>query len=423
MRKDIPQYEFEWLKALRLEGNTYRECAEYMGTRSAAALRAMAQRTEYIECKARFPDQDPMSSERMVRVEAELDFEPTSLEELAEALNVNLEDFDIEALTINTYPVQTKDGPVAGYQIKARLRPLAPARTLGVMEDLKADLNKHNWSLPHNEPRSDFEGNRHLMVVDVFDHHFGMLAWGKETGGEDWDMQIAEDRFRDAFRQAAGLAQVMGVDEIVVPLGNDLVHSEGGWGEAGSGGMTMRGTHLDVDTRYRKVYRKVRIACCKAIDALTEIAPVTVVIVPGNHAGQTEFTLGDSLECWYRNTESVRIWNGPALRKYFRWEDVLLGFTHGDKEKRTQLPMIMATEAADEWSSSTYREWQIGHFHFAKRQEFVPVEDMNGVVVRQCPSLTSEDAWHAARGYVMRRQGAEVNFYLPDRHVATFTLE
>jgi hypothetical protein len=423
MSKPIPIFEFEWLKALRIqEGRTFRDCAEIMQTRSAASLRAMAQRPEYLECKPRYPDQAPLPEERTAVVEGEAEVEPQSLEELAAMLDVDLDAFDVESLVINTYPVL--GGKKAGYQIKARLKPLTLLRDKQVMEELREDMANHAPDWSGVEPEFTIRHEEALMVVDVFDHHFGMQAWGQETMGPDYDMKIAEDMFRRAFQQAASIAELYGVTKIVVPLGNDLVHSDGGWGMSGSGGMTSSGKiTVDVDTRYRKVYRKVRQLCAEVVETMAAVAPVEVVVVPGNHGGQTEFTIGDSLECWFHGHPNVAVDNGPSVRKYLHWEEVYLGWTHGDKERKGIFPMLMATENPQMWAGSVYREMQIGHFHHGKTAVHVPYEDMNGVVVRQLPSLIPPDAYHAMKGYVMSRRGAEVHLYDPQGHCATFTLK
>jgi len=42
-------------------------------------------------------------------------------------------------------------------------------------------------------------GNGLLTVYPVMDAHFGMKSWGKETGGQDYDLDLAERDLSAAF--------------------------------------------------------------------------------------------------------------------------------------------------------------------------------------------------------------------------------
>lgn len=318
------------------------------------------------------------------------------VDELANRLGLSMDEWYVAGVAANT----NANGHVS---VSARFKRREDGGR-GVLADLKADMEAH---APTYLTRVDNQsyGGSYLLEIDCFDHHFGMLAWGAENDGKPYDLEIATDLFRAAFARALALADVFPIEKILIPLGNDLLHFDGGWGEASSGGTTMAGTVLDVDTRFRKVYRQVRTLLVAAIEAATDIAPVDVVVVTGNHSGQSEFTLGDSLECWFSGNPDVHIDNGPAARKYYRFHKVLLGFTHGDKEKLTDLPMIMAQERPEDWALTTVREWHTGHRHRRKRTTWQPIEDVHGVLVRELPSLIPPDAWHYLRGYVTSRKG------------------
>jgi hypothetical protein len=75
-----------------------------------------------------------------------------------------------------------------------------------------------------------------------------------------------------------------------------------------------------------------------------QVAPVDVLIVPGNHDRERMFYAGAALECWYHGSPNVLVDNGAQLRKYYSLGKNLIGFTHGSEEKFTMLPGIMAHE-------------------------------------------------------------------------------
>lgn len=145
-----------------------------------------------------------------------------------------------------------------------------------------------------------------------------------------------------------------------------------------------------------------------AVDRFVESKiPTTIIVVPGNHDKERSFCLGDSFECWYRNNDYVKVQNNPQTRKYLEFGNNLIGFTHGSEENVGDLPQIMATEAAEAWSRTVYREWHIGHHHRKRQTHHIPVREEQGVRVRTFPSLAASDAWHAQKGYVGNQRACE----------------
>jgi DNA repair exonuclease SbcCD nuclease subunit len=172
--------------------------------------------------------------------------------------------------------------------------------------------------------------------------------------------------------------------------------------------MTFAGTQLDTDSRYFKAFATGRKIICQAIDRLRELAPVHVVTVQGNHDTMSAWHLGDSLECYFRNTPDVLVDNQPKLRKYVSFGKVGLMFTHGDKSKATDWPMIFASEMSKMFGETKFREIHTGHLHQTRLIE------KNGVRVRISPALCSEDAWHSERGFVGNLRGAEAYIWSKD---------
>jgi hypothetical protein len=69
-------------------------------------------------------------------------------------------------------------------------------------------------------------------------------------------------------------------------------------------------------------------------------------------------------------------------------------FTHGDKEKPQELPLLIATEQPEMWSRAKVREVHCGHRHKEMLNEYM------GTKVRFIPSICGNDAWHKTQGYV-----------------------
>jgi len=240
-----------------------------------------------------------------------------------------------------------------------------------------------------------------LLEIDVFDPHFGKLAWRHETG-EDYDISITTERYHNAiYNLLEKASKTETIERIIFPVGNDLLHTDT------MAGTTTAGTRQDIDSRFQKMWLQTRKAVMEANKMCEEVAPVDVPIVPSNHDFQTLFYLGDLLECYYANNKNININNSPKSRKYYKWGNCGIGYTHGNEENINQLPLIMMREQQQEWSDVKYMEWHIGHHHRKKQVQFTSVDDVKGIMVRFLRSISSADAWHYLKGYVGTIKGAE----------------
>ena len=274
------------------------------------------------------------------------------------------------------------------------------------IDSLKADALQwapafHNLSRPRGSRDVDAQtglcspshvqgvaSQSHLFEISIYDLHLAKLAWNHETGWSDWDTDLTTAAFNAAIETLVERSRPYPIDRILFPIGHDFFQVDN------PSNTTTAGTSVDVDSRFKKTYRVGRQLLCRAIERLAEIAPVDVVMVSGNHDRFSNFTLGDSLECWFKNHPSVTIDNRPTRRKYYRYGRVLLGLTHGDDIKHADLFSLMPVEAPAEFASTTWREWHLGHLHKESLAE------KHGIRTRVLPSLCSADEWHSAKGFV-----------------------
>lgn len=229
------------------------------------------------------------------------------------------------------------------------------------------------------------------LLLEFFcpDLHFGKLSWEEETG-ENYDIKIAGNILRKAADQIIQNASKFNIARILFPIGNDFLQADTIFN------TTTAGTSQDVDTRHHKMFREGYKLLIEIIERLSEIAPVDVVSVPGNHDQACSLYIAEVLSCYYHQNNNVTVDSRANLRKYYRWGKNLIGFTHGDKEKCAQLPLIMATEAKKDWFDTKYRFWHLGHIH-TKRMF---IDENAGVLMKTFPSLSAADAWHYNKGYV-----------------------
>ena len=234
-----------------------------------------------------------------------------------------------------------------------------------------------------------------MLELCLPDMHFGKVGWEPQTGYEDFDVKIAKSIFNEAIASLLQKSQPYQFEKILFVLGNDVFHTDN------TENTTFSGTQLDGDTRYHRTFEIVRDVMVDTIDSLRQIAPVEVIVVPGNHDKMTAWHLGDSVKCWFHGYQDVTVNNAPMGRKYVRWGNVLLLFAHGDKGKRVDYPKLMASERRKDWGETIFHEIHTGDKHMTR------VEESFGTMVRILPSLSGTDAWHSENMFVGSQRRAE----------------
>lgn len=329
-----------------------------------------------------------------------------TLEQLLEYCEVDLQVWEVERCTVNKWEVGAIDHCSPNkltailteqlFQVKATLR--RRKAMVAVRAELEAMKEDARFDAP--DPRYEvgcivqrFSGN--LLEVNIPDAHFGKLAWGAETGYENYDTVIAEQMFMRALDALMERTSGYKFEEVLFVVGNDLLNSDD------LDGRTTKGTFVSTDGRYQKTFAVVRRTITQAIERLRTIAPVKVVMVSGNHDDLSVWHLGDSLECWFAKYTDVEIDNEPLTRKYHEFGQAMLMFTHGDKGRRLDYPLLMATEQPEMFGRTIFREAHTGHTHQTK------MEEQHGVRVRVLPALCPPDAWHAENGFVGNLRSAE----------------
>jgi hypothetical protein len=257
---------------------------------------------------------------------------------------------------------------------------------------------------------------RFLLEMALYDAHFSLMAWGRETG-TDYDLKTAEAGWMDAGEDLLAKTSGCKPDKILFPIGNDFLHINN------PEGLTpMSHNILDVDGRFCKIMETAERSLIRMIDRCVQVAPVHLLWVPGNHDPQTSYYLCRVLKAHYRLNARVFVDVEPPPRKYFHWGVNLIGFTHGNEEKFGDLPTLLASENRAIWHQVRHCEFHVGHRHVAKEMRFSAGDTLGGIRIRTIPSISGTDAWHFKKGYVQGGRMAEA--FLFDRHaglVANYT--
>lgn len=331
-----------------------------------------------------------------------------TLDDLIEAAEIDLTKWLIERHVVNKWEVGAKNdaGEIVVeplFQIKAWLKPVQRFQTIiEEIVDAKAAMEAASPQFNAYIIRND-DGDGVMAEISVPDHHFGMHAWGDETRSDNFDIKIAADTYKSAVRTLVSRTGISKVGSYLFVIGNDGIHADQPVVGSNAGGSTARGTVQDMDTRLQKVFRTKRDSIIWAAQYMAEMKPVNIIVISGNHDYYTSFFLGEVIAAWFRDHPNITVDNTAPQRKYWRHGNVLLGFTHGDKEKPDTLPLLMAQEAKELWADTVYREWHLGHLHKKMGGLTQDSDEFHGVRVRWMPSLTPRDAWHASKGYIHQR--------------------
>lgn len=238
-----------------------------------------------------------------------------------------------------------------------------------------------------------------LAVYPMGDPHFGMYAWGRETG-EAFDLDIAERLTRAAVDRLVTSAPPAET-ALILELG-DFFHADNN-----SARTPQSGAQLDVDTRWQRVMQvglRTMIYCIQR--TLEKHNRVVVRIVRGNHDPHSSVALALALDAYFHNQPRIEIDLSPAAHWYFQFGKVLIGCTHGDTGRVDNLPGVMAADVPSKWGATAYRYWYHGHIHHDSVKEFP------GCMIESFRTLASKDAWHAAMGY---RSGRDMKIIVHHR--------
>lgn len=335
------------------------------------------------------------------------DFDPASDGELAQLHKVNLEKYYISDYKSRLLPT----GKYIS-SISCKLKKVD--NNLQLQKDmLIKELQSYSPPSPitfKEEQKED--GN--LLEISIPDLHIGKMAYRAETG-EDYDLKIAVKRFKDAIAEILSRVNIKKLDRILFPVGNDLINVDN------DQLTTTGGTPQDCDSRFSKMVKITRELLIDTIHQLSNIAPVDVMIVRGNHDSTISFLMGEILDAFFHSNPRVKIDNAPTWRKYYQYGKVGILYTHGDKEKHNSLGLIFATEQPKMWADTKFRFAKLGHFHKTKTVQYVSVDTEQGFQVQTLPSLSGTDEWHSSKGYLGLKQCKAFLYHRTKGEIATYT--
>ena len=233
----------------------------------------------------------------------------------------------------------------------------------------------------------------HLLVIDPADIHIGKLCTAFESGS-DYNSQIAVKRVLDGVDGILQKANGFNIDKINFIGGNDILHIDTPQRK------TTSGTPQDTDGMWYSNFLIAKKLYVDILEQLIQIADVHFTFNPSNHDYTNGFFLADVVKTHFKDCKNITFDTSISHRKYFTYGSNLIGTTHGDGAKQSDLPLIMANESKD-WSNTKHRYIYTHHVHHKNSKDY------HGVTVESLRSPSGTDSWHHRNGYTLVPKAVE----------------
>jgi|TARA_R110000744_G_scaffold36631_3_gene84500 hypothetical protein len=240
-------------------------------------------------------------------------------------------------------------------------------------------------------------------VIPLFDVHWGMAAWGEETGDVDYNIELARD---DMMR---GLGRVLSVapaaQRAVLILGGDLTHADD------NNAQTPKSKHpLDVAARMHRVTDSaieiIKFAVHRVLEKNLE---VVIRVLRGNHDPNSHRAIAFALREWTRSQPRVTVDMDPREMFMMQWGRTAMFAQHGDRMKAVDLSLKLA-DVCPFWSECPHRYAYTGHLHrmsaerigglnWERLEPFAPSDDYGATWVNR--RAMKIDTYHNQRGRIL----------------------
>lgn len=256
--------------------------------------------------------------------------------------------------------------------------------------------------------------HKRLLVPANFDVHIGKLVEKVRTD-RTYGSQEAVRRVLEGQAQLYEYAKPMGITDVLLPLGNDIIHVDS------NKYTTTNGTPQDVDGSVESMMLLAVEMYVKYIEALTKHHDVWLTHVSSNHDRVSGWAVSQMI--------ANRLWNNKRVhfkkevlantpRKYFIYGNNLIMFQHGDSKVDAVIGSIIQ-EARLALAQTRFTYCYQGDKHHkmvyeqGRGRKGPKEKDHSGVVmiakgendgnlvhVETVRSPSEPDAWHTTNNYI-----------------------
>lgn len=293
------------------------------------------------------------------------------------------------------------------WQVKVWLRRKKPeSRSI---ETLLEQLAKNGPKVPKLRRHAKRTKHRRELEISIVDPHLGMKAY-PPAADREWSTEECEQmKLGLVERLLKAASPYEPFERILLVLGNDLLHSDNVFH------TTTQGTGQPESESWHHIYVRAELLGIAEIDRLKQVAPVKVIVVPGNHDRQSTFTLGRVWQAYYHNDKNVEVDCSASPYKFHHYGVNLIGFEHGHSVNANRLAALMANETRlNGWSDARYCEWHLGDQH-RKGSSKPSMFEEQGVSVEYLPGLTPPNEWHRLKGFNWQKRAGMAFVWDRDR--------
>lgn len=279
-----------------------------------------------------------------------------------------------------------KDGRQVLYSVRAVVKP----RKIQVTTELIKDtINKLDFNLKIKNKSYDYTDGKYLLEIPMMDVHFNKYS-EKRIVGADSNSETTWGNYLGVIEDFLSRVKGKEISKIIFPIGQDFFNTDN------KNNTTTNGTPQQNDLTHDLMFEKGVDMLYKAIEMCRVIAPIDIMYVAGNHDEHISYYATSSLKRAYDLAGISGItFDLEPKRKYFRFGNSLVGYTHGNKErKRLETENIMQNERRKDWGECMFFEFHLGHEHHEE------VMEKGGIKYRKINSITANDNWHYESGYV-----------------------
>lgn len=216
-----------------------------------------------------------------------------------------------------------------------------------------------------------------LLEIPLFDMHFGIA-----------DL----DYYKDTYSRIEQKIKSAKWDTVLFIIGQDLLHNDGFEGKTTSGTpidkVAMEKAWEDADSFYTNLIKT----------ALSKCGKVNAIYSNGNHDRGISYGFVKMLEAKFPQVEFE---SSMKQRKAFKYHDVFIGITHGDKGG-VRMTKNFYSEYGKDIANASVVEIHSGHLHHEKSKDDL------GFLVRTLATNAKTDEYHYDNGWV----GAHKRFQL-----------
>lgn len=275
-------------------------------------------------------------------------------------------------------------------------QPLPPETLIDLIE---SSFSKIQVSDPIQPPKQTADNL--CTVYPLMDVHYGMRAWGKETGSTDYDTDIAKDQLLKAFSKIDVLTPSS--NTAILIIGGDFFHADDNKAE------TPASKHkLDVDGRHWRVLDTGIEIVITIIETLAKKHQnLKVRVLRGNHDEHSHLVLTFALCQRYSGHDRIEIERTPRDLFMHQWGKVSIFAHHGDRIKPQQAALYIS-DVCPFWSATSHRYMLTGHVHHDQAKDIGPLR------WESLRAFAPPDAYAASMGYGARRALQSITFDAED---------